>query len=70
MSLLIGPDTTFIMMKSEFAIMAGHLHLLVWEVFLLIGPDTVLTRMGSVLLIGPDTLFTGMGSILAKRARH
>ena len=53
---------------------------------LLIGPDTIFTRMGSVLanragycnylgwavslLIGPDNIFTSMGSLLANRAGY
>ena len=43
MSLLKGPDTTFIKKESVFANMAGR------EVSLLLGPDTLFIRKGSVL---------------------
>ena len=67
MSLLLGPDTTFIKMGSVLAVRAGHYiyqegkfdcyyrqkqFLLGRKVSLLIAPDTTFIRMGSVLAIG------------------
>ena len=47
MSLLIGPDTTFIKKGILLANRAGH-YILGREVSLVIGPDTTFIRKGSV----------------------
>ena len=49
MSLLSGPDTTFTSMESVIANKLGLiLHLLIWDVSLLIEPDITYTWIGSV----------------------
>ena len=55
MSLLIGPDTTFIRKGSVLALRAGH--------------NIFLGREVS-LLLGPDTTFIGKGSVFSMKARH
>ena len=85
MSLLIRPDTTFFRKKVP-CYYGGALHLLAWEVSLLIGPYTTSIRKGSVLaqraghyfflgkrlslLIRPTTKFIRKGSVPANRASH
>ena len=49
MSLLTGPDTTFIKKRSVFANRARHYMFLGREVSLLMGPDTIFIRKGIIL---------------------
>ena len=69
-SLLIGPDTTFITKGSVFANRAGHYIYQEEKCLCLLGRTLHLLGREVFLLIEPDIIFIMKGSVFANRAGH